>query len=159
MLLLRNLVYNSQADIQAVLLWSGDALLAAVRDALQRGQAQPMVSERGKRGAGGWALWAAEAAHVATGAPSHLPRSLPLFAAPSSYFPALRALQLKQHAMLGDVISMASSPRPPPLSLLPPMQLKQHAMYVVVNMASSTSGHKAAVMASGWPQLLVDQLG
>jgi hypothetical protein len=31
-------------------------------------------------------------------------------------------------------------------------------MYVVVNMASSTAAHKAAVMQSGWPQLLVEQL-
>ena len=36
MLLLRNLVYNSQADIQAVQRWSGDGLLPAVRGALQR---------------------------------------------------------------------------------------------------------------------------
>ena len=31
MLLLRNLVYNSQSDIQAVLHWSSNALLAAVQ--------------------------------------------------------------------------------------------------------------------------------
>jgi len=37
-------------------------------------------------------------------------------------------------------------------------QLKQHAMYVVVNMASSTNAHKQAVMQSGWPALLVAQL-
>ena len=43
MLLLRNLVYNSQADIQAVLLWSSNALLAAVRDALQRSTGQTAV--------------------------------------------------------------------------------------------------------------------
>ncbi|KAI7844558.1 hypothetical protein COHA_001916 [Chlorella ohadii] len=78
MLLVRNLVYNSQSDIQAVLRWSSDALLEAVRDALQRGEG-----------------------HAA---------------------------------------------------------LKQHAMYVVVHMASSTSAHKAAVMASGWPALLVQLL-
>jgi hypothetical protein len=43
MLLLRNLVYNSQSDIQAVLHWSSNALLAAVRDALQRSAGQTAV--------------------------------------------------------------------------------------------------------------------
>lgn len=78
MLLLRNLVYNSQQNIDAVLQWSSNSLLEAVRDALERSQGQ----------AG----------------------------------------------------------------------LKQHAMFVVVNMASSTAAHKQAIMASGWPALLVAQL-
>ena len=43
MLLLRNLVYNSQSDIQAVLHWSSNALLVAVRDALQRSAGQTAV--------------------------------------------------------------------------------------------------------------------
>ncbi|KAI3433416.1 hypothetical protein D9Q98_003231 [Chlorella vulgaris] len=37
-------------------------------------------------------------------------------------------------------------------------ELKHHALYVVVNMASSTAAHKEAVMQSGWPPLLVQQL-
>ncbi|EFN59484.1 hypothetical protein CHLNCDRAFT_138098 [Chlorella variabilis] len=78
MLLLRNMLYNAEHNIQAVLNWSCNTLLEAVRDVLER--------SRGQAG------------------------------------------------------------------------LKQHAMYVVVNMASSTAAHKAAVMQSGWPALLVEQL-
>lgn len=78
MLLLRNIVYNSYADIQAALHWSSNRLLEAVRDALQRSEGQP--------------------------------------------------------------------------------GLKMHAMYVVVNMASSTAAHKQAVMSTGWPALLLAQL-
>ncbi|PSC76204.1 armadillo repeat-containing 8-like isoform B [Micractinium conductrix] len=78
MLLLRNLVYNSEADINAALRWSELELLAAVRDTMQRGAGQSA--------------------------------------------------------------------------------LKQHAMYVIVNMASSTAAHKTSVMDSGWPALLVEQL-
>lgn len=46
----------------------------------------------------------------------------------------------------------------PPAPLPTCLQLKQHAMYVVVHMASSTSAHKEAVMASGWPAQLVQLL-
>lgn len=43
MLLLRNLAYNAASDIQAVLAWSSNALLSAVRDVLQRSPQQAMV--------------------------------------------------------------------------------------------------------------------
>lgn len=76
------------------------------------------------------------------------------------------------HAVLGgadtcclrQLALSVSQLHPPPVrsaptsSALARLQLKQHAMYVVVNMASSTSAHKGAVMASGWPALLVQQL-
>jgi hypothetical protein len=79
MSLLRNLLYNSPADVDAALAWSGGALLAAARAAAARpGEA-----------------------------------------------PALR----------------------------------EHALYVAVNAASSASPHKGAVVEAGWPAALVAALG
>lgn len=39
------------------------------------------------------------------------------------------------------------------------LQLKEHALYVVVNMASGSEAQKAAVMAGGWPQQLLAHMG
>ena len=67
MLLLRNLVYNSQTDIDQVLAWSGSRLLAVARGALEHERASSQVCARGSRPT------ARERARVLPPPPKHLP--------------------------------------------------------------------------------------
>ena len=93
--MLRNLVYNSPADIDSALAWSGGALLGAARAALEA-------------------------------CPGPEPGDEP--------------------------------PQPDPQQAQQGPSLRQHAVYVAVNVASGSPSHKDAVMASGWPALLLGAL-
>lgn len=157
MLLLRNLAYNAASDIQARAVHAAAAAAGAAYVPGSHSSARNApLGARAPAPAGGALL-------VLQRPAGGRARRAAALAAAGHGAPGCRA---GRGARAGWA-SRRARPRPgqgrrrPQLShtSLPLLQLKQHAMYVVVNMASSTAAHKQAVMESGWPALLVQQLG
>ena len=156
--------------------WSGGEVLPAVRRVLERGSPSPAV--RALRYAG-CASWGGTRCAPARGQPPPLlcqhPGQLLLLTAPyaasHSHACPMRVPDPRDRPPFCRTHAQRS---PPPRSPFSPIfraetqlfcvlsrasQLKEHALYVVVNMASGSEAQKGAVMAHGWPGVLLGAMG